>query len=246
MHEHELWFTALLNRFLAGPANAALQLVGIHPHDPSKPWANYMAMEILVVLLILIAVPLLRSRFSVDKPGGLQLGLEGVYTFLRDLTHEVVGHDYKKHFPWFATLFFFVLLMNLLGVIPSFESPTMFYPVPAGLALATFLYYNVAGIRANGVVGHLKHFMGPVLAIAPFMFLIELMSHMIRPVSLTIRLYANMLAGEQVTLSFIGLVPLLIPAVFMGLHVFVSLVQSFIFAMLSMVYVGEAVAHEEH
>ena len=88
--------------------------------------------------------------------------------------------------------------------------------------------------------------MGPVAAIAPFMFLIELISHCIRPVSLTIRLYANMLAGEQVTLSFIGLVPLAIPVAFMGLHMFVSFVQAFIFSMLSMVYVGEAVAHEEH
>ncbi|MCC7155559.1 MAG: F0F1 ATP synthase subunit A [Bryobacterales bacterium] len=246
MHEHELWFTALLNRFLAGPANAALQLAGIHPHDPAKPWANYMAMEILVVLLFLAAAPLISRRFSVDKPGATQQVFEGIYIFLRDIAKDVVGHEYKKYFPWFATIFLFVLCMNLLGIIPSFESPTMFYQVPAGVAVATFVYYNVAGVRTNGVLGHLKHFMGPVAMIAPFMFLIEIISHCIRPVSLTIRLYANMLAGEQVTLSFIGLVPLLIPLAFMGLHMFVSFVQAFIFSMLSMVYVGEAVVHEEH
>jgi len=118
--------------------------------------------------------------------------------------------------------------------------------VPLGIAVATFLYYNGAGIKAQGIVGHIKHFMGPVWWLAPFMFGIEIISHLIRPVSLTIRLFANMLAGEQVTIAFMNLIPIGVPAILMGLHTFVSFLQAFIFMILSMAYVGMAVAHEDH
>jgi F-type H+-transporting ATPase subunit a len=245
MHEHELWFTALLNRFVPGIANAALQLVGLHAEDPAKPWPNYMAMEILVALIVVIAAALLRSRLSVERPGTMQQTFEMIYQFLRDQAHEIIGHDYKKHVAWFGTLFIFILTANLIGIVPGFEAPTMAYVIPAGMAVATFLYYNVSGFRAQGFLGYLKHFAGPIWWLAWFMFPLELISHSIRPVSLTIRLYANMLAGEQVTLGFLALIPLLIPVIFMALHLFVSLLQAFIFTVLSMVYVGEAVAHED-
>jgi len=143
-------------------------------------------------------------------------------------------------------IFLFVVCSNLLGIVPTFESPTMYYYVPAGLAIATFLYYNGQGIQEQGLLGHLKHFCGPMWWLAWFMFPLELISHLIRPVSLTIRLFANMLAGEQVTVGFLGMVPWVVPVIFMGLHAFVSFVQAFIFMMLAMVYVSEAVAHEDH
>jgi F-type H+-transporting ATPase subunit a len=118
--------------------------------------------------------------------------------------------------------------------------------VPLGLALISFFYYNGAGMRAQGPVGYLKHFAGPVMFLAPFMFPLEIISHCVRPVSLTIRLFANMFAGEEVTLKFLSIVPVGIPVIFMALHVFVALLQAFIFTVLSMVYVSVAVAHEEH
>jgi len=246
MHEHELWFTALLNKYAAAPANALFQLVGFHTEDPAKPWSNYMAMEILVILILCTAALALRASLSVDRPGKFQLLIEGIYGFIADLAKDIIGHDYRKRLPWFAMVFLFILTSNLLGIIPSFESPTMYYFVPAGAAIATFFYYNGQGIQEQGLLGHLKHFCGPVLLIAWFMFPLEVISHMIRPVSLTIRLYANMLAGEQVTLGFLAMAPWVVPVVFMALHVFVSFVQAFIFMMLGMVYVGEAVAHEGH
>ena len=246
MHEHELWFTALLNQYLAAPANALFNAVGFHTDDPSKPWTNYMAMEILIIALLMLVAAVVRASLSVDRPGKLQLVFENIYTFLADLAHEIIGHGYRKRMSYFLMVFSFVLCSNLLGIIPTFESPTMYYFVPAGLALATFLYYNGQGIQEQGLLGHLKHFCGPLWALAWFMFPLEIISHCIRPVSLTIRLYANMLAREQVTVGFMALMPWLIPVIFMGLHVFVSLVQAFIFTMLSMVYVGEAVAHEGH
>lgn len=246
MHEHELWFTALLNKYCAAPVNALFQLVGYHTEDPSKPWSNYIAMEVLVILILVSAALALRATMSVDRPGKFQLVIEAVYNFIAEQARDIIGHGYRKRLSWFAMVFLFILTSNLLGIIPSFESPTMYYYVPAGAAIAMFFYYNGQGIQEQGLLGHLRHFAGPVLLIAWFMFPLEVISHLIRPVSLTIRLFANMLAGEQVTIGFLALVPWAVPVVFMALHVFVSFIQAFIFTMLGMVYVGEAVAHEGH
>ena len=110
--------------------------------------------------------------------------------------------------------------------------------------MAAFAYYHLAGIQAQGAGKYALHFAGPVWWLAPLMIPIELISHLARPMSLTIRLFANMFAGEMVTVIFLGLVPVVIPAVFMGLHVFVSFLQAYIFTLLTMVYVQGAVAHE--
>jgi F-type H+-transporting ATPase subunit a len=116
--------------------------------------------------------------------------------------------------------------------------------VPAGCAIATFFYYNIVGVQANGILKYLAHFAGPMPLLAPLMIPIELVSHLARPLSLTIRLFANMFAGEQVTLVFLKLTFFLVPAVFMGLHVFVSFLQAYIFMLLTMMYVAGAVSHE--
>jgi F-type H+-transporting ATPase subunit a len=246
MHETELWITRLLNSLLGGPASAFLTAIGWHVEDPAKPWTNYLAMEVLVIVVMMLAAALLRARLSVDKPGKFQLAIEGIYGFLKEQAHEVIGHGSQKYVAFFSTIFLFILISNLAGVVPTLESPTMYYYVPAGIALCSFLYYNGQGFRQQGVLKYLGHFAGPMWWLAWFMFPLELISHCIRPVSLTIRLFANMFAGEQVTIGFMSLVPLVVPVVFMGLHVFVSLLQAFIFTILSIAYVGEAVAHEEH
>ncbi len=116
--------------------------------------------------------------------------------------------------------------------------------VPVGLAVATFLFYNYAGFREHGVGRYLAHFAGPMPLLAPLMIPIELDHYFARPLSLSLRLYANMFAGEQITLAFLGLTYLVVPAVFMGLHVFVALLQAYIFALLAIIYVSGAVAHE--
>ena len=116
--------------------------------------------------------------------------------------------------------------------------------VPAGCAIATFFYYHIVGVQANGILQYLAHFAGPMPLLAPLMVPIELVSHLARPLSLTIRLFANMFAGEQVTMVFLKLTFFLVPAVFMGLHVFVSFLQAYIFMLLTMMYVAGAVSHE--
>ncbi len=188
---------------------------------------------------------LLRPRLSADRPGKLQHTFELVYEFFHDQTDEQVGHYGQSYLPFFGTLFIFILFSNLIGVIPGLESPTMgSVSVPAGAAIAVFLYYNMVGIQANGLGKYLAHFAGPMPILAPLMIPVEVVSHLARPLSLTIRLFANMFAGEQVTLLFLRLTFLLVPAVFMGLHVFVSILQAYIFMLLAMMYVAGATARE--
>lgn len=242
MSEHEIWLTRLFNDYLAGVGNAVLTAVGRHAEP--RPWANYVTMEILVAFLMVVLFGALRSRLSMDNPGGLQHILEEIYLFLKGQAEEIVGHNGHKYVALFATLFLFILACNLIGIIPSFESPTMFAPVTLGCALVTFLFYNLQGLKEQGVINYLKHFMGPAPFLAPLMIPIEIISHLARPLSLTIRLYANMFAGEQVTMVFIGLTYAVIPVIFMGLHVFVSFLQAYIFTLLTMVYVASAVEHE--
>jgi F-type H+-transporting ATPase subunit a len=242
MHEPELWITKIFNDYLAGAGNAALGLVGMHAEP--RPWANYIVMELLVAAFIVVLFAILKPRLSWDKPGKLQHSFELVYEFLRGQSEEQIGHHGPHYIAFFGTLFIFILFMNLVGVIPAFESPTMSPAVPLGCAIATFLYYNMVGMKANGAGKYLAHFAGPMPALAPLMIPIECISHLARPLSLTIRLYANMFAGEQVTMVFLSLTYFLVPVVFMGLHMFVSLLQAYIFMLLAMMYVAGAVAHD--
>ena len=239
----QLWVTALLNRFFGGPVTSLLLALGIHPHHPATPISNSFAMEVVVMLLLLSFFIAVRSRLSVDQPGGLQHTMEGIEGFIGNMGEEIIGHHYHPYQPYLVALGLFILTCNLIGIIPSFESPTGVPVVPLGCALLTWFYYHFQGLRANGL-GYFKHFMGPVWWLAPLMLPIEVFSHTARLLSLTVRLFANMFAGEKVTMTFLALTYLVIPSVFMGLHVFVAFLQAFIFMLLAMIYVGGAVAHE--
>jgi F-type H+-transporting ATPase subunit a len=213
-------------------------------HGETRPWANYVTMELLVAAIIVVLFAILRPGLSVDKPGKLQHCFELIYDFVRGNAEDQIGHDGAKHVVFCGTLFIFILFMNLIGIVPGFESPTMTPSVPAGCAIAAFLYYNLMGVLSLGPLKYAAHFAGPVWWLAPIMIPIEIVSHLARPLSLTIRLFANMFAGEKVTMVFLGLVSLGVPVAFMGLHVFVSLLQAYIFMILTMVYVGGSVAQE--
>ncbi|MBV9767147.1 MAG: F0F1 ATP synthase subunit A, partial [Acidobacteriaceae bacterium] len=166
-----------------------------------------------------------------------------VYEFIRAQADEVVGHNAPKYTAFFGTIFLFILFMNLIGLIPGFDSPTMYPMVPFGMAVLTFVFYHAAGLKEHKA-GYIRQFLGPLLWMAPLMLVIELISHTARMLSLTVRLYANMFAGEQVYLTFIALTKYIIPVLFIGLHLFVSFLQAYIFMVLAMVYVGGAVSHE--
>lgn len=241
---HQLWFTQLLNHYFGGITTALLTRLGIHPAHPDAPINNIVSMELLVVIVLIVFFFIVRSRLSVDKPGKLQHTVEMVEEFISNQAEQIVGHDYRRHVPYFVALGYFILLANLLGLIPGFESPTADPTVPLGCAVVTFIYYHAYGIRQHGF-HYIKQFLGPVWALAPLMFVIEIVSHFARILSLTVRLYANMFAGDMVTLAFFSLVPILVPVLFLGLHLGVALVQTFIFVVLAMVYIGMAVS-EEH
>ena len=209
--ELDLWPTKLFNDFLAAPANAMRDAMGRPAADPAHPWPNWFAMEILVVLIIMVLFAYLKSRLSADRPGKLQLTFEAIYQFVAGQAHDAVEHGHKQYVPFFGTLFIFILFMNLIGIIPGFESPTMTPAVPCALAVSVFLYYHAMGVRELGPGKYLMHFAGPVWWLAPIMIPIELISHLARPLSLTIRLFANMFAGEKVMLTFLSLTYLVIP-----------------------------------
>ncbi|MEP7354298.1 MAG: F0F1 ATP synthase subunit A [Acidobacteriota bacterium] len=240
--EHELGLTTLFNNYLAEPANAVLNLVGVHANNPARPWEDSLVMELLVVAILMVAAVLIRTSLSAENPGGLQHVFESIYGFIAQTARDAGVEQPAKFLAYFATIFIFIVSMNLIGIIPAFASPTMSPWVPAGLAVWTFLYFNFAGFSTNGL-GYLKHFAGPIWWLAPFMFTIEMISNFIRPLSLTVRLYGNMYAGEQVTLVFLGLTKLVVPVIFMALHVFVSLIQAYVFTILTMIYIAGATAH---
>jgi F-type H+-transporting ATPase subunit a len=240
----QLWFTAFLNRYFGGLAASLLHMVGLQPKYADAPITDPVAMEILVVLILLAFFIAVRASLSVEKPGGLQHLVEATEEFIADKAHDVMGHGYERYIPYAVTIGYFILLGNLLGLVPGFESPTASPTVPLGCALLTFVYYHYHGLRVQRH-RYIKQFIGPLGALAPLMLPIEIISHFARILSLTVRLYANMFAGDMVTLAFFSLVPVLVPVVFLGLHLFVSLVQTFIFVMLTLVYLGMAVS-EEH
>jgi len=240
----QLWFTEILNRIFASPVTALLRALHIEPRHPAAPITNSFAMEVLVFSSLLVLFLLVRSRLSVDRPGALQHVFEGVEGFVQGQSNEIIGHHSEGYTPFLATLCLFILFCNLLGVIPGFESPTAVPIVPLGCALSAFVYYQTQGFKHAGI-GYLKHFAGPMPALAPLMIPIELISHLARVLSLTIRLFANMFAGDMVTLVFFSLVPIGVPIVFLGLHIGVSLLQTYIFVLLTTVYLQGAVA-EEH
>jgi F-type H+-transporting ATPase subunit a len=218
--------------------------VGIKPEHPTHPWPNWLVMEILVVMLIMLIVALVRGRLSAENPGKLQQIFELIYEFIDSTIKEVGVHHGERFVYYIGTIFIFILSMNLIGLIPGLEAPTNYIPVTVGLAVVTFFYYNMVGFQEHGI-GYLKQFMGPVAWLAWFMVPIEVISHFVRPLSLSVRLYGNMFAGEQVTGVFLSLTYLVIPVIFMLLHVFVAFVQTYVFTLLTTIYIGGATS-EEH
>jgi F-type H+-transporting ATPase subunit a len=240
----QLLFTRLLNGVFAGPVDGLLRALHIEPQYPQAPIPNFVAMEVLVFGLLLITFLLVRSSLSVEKPGGLQHMFEGIIGFVEGQSRDVIGPHSEGFTPFLVTMGLFILISNLFGVVPGLESPTASPAVPLGCALCTFVYYQGHGFRHAGI-GYLKHFLGPVWWLTPLMLPLEIFGHFVRIMSLTLRLYANMFAGDMVTLVFFSLVPIGLPVVFLGLHIGVAVLQAYIFVLLTTVYLAGAVA-EEH
>jgi len=270
MEEQLLWITRLVNKLLGRPALALLDALHIQPESREYPIPNHLAMELVVLVLAAVFFLWLKRRISVDRPGGAQQSMEMLLTNplgvgALDLLKGIVGHHGERYLPMIGTVGMFVLFSNLISLIPGFASPTAEVSVPLGCAVCVFLYYNFCGVRAHGPLGYGKHFLGPVWYLAPLMVVIEAVSHLARLLSLTVRLWVNMFVSELLYAIFLGLTvafyvfakgfnpllqvtgifPLFVPIVFMGLHIFVAVLQAFVFTILPVVYLSGAVG-EEH
>ena len=243
MEEEQLRIVKWVNDVLGGPVASLLHL-HVAPNEMVIP--THVVMETIVLLVLVAFFGFLRTRLSLEEPGHLQQAFELFVEFLNEQLESNIGHDGRKYLGIVGTFAIFIVFSNLLGLIPGLVSPTSNVNVPAGCAVMVFLFYQYQGFRKQGLVHYLKHFMGPVWWLAPLMLPIELISHFARPATLTIRLFANIMAEELVIAIFFGLIPLLVPLPFMAFAIFGGLLQAFIFCTLTMVYLGGAVATEEH
>jgi F-type H+-transporting ATPase subunit a len=244
MHQQLLFLTHLLNRLFASPVLALLHKLGIQPASPAAPIDNTLTLELVVMCVLLLFFIIVRATLNVERPGKAQQLAEIVHEFVHGQADSVIGHGYEPHLPFVTTILLFTLSCNLFGLLPGIPTPTATPAVPLGVAILTFLYYNFYGVRAKGPVGFVKHFMGPIWWISPLLFPIEIFSNCIRVMSLTIRLYANMFASDLLTLVFFSLIPIGVPVAFLGLHFGVAVIQSYVFMLLAMIYLSEAIAHE--
>ncbi|MGC1784017.1 MAG: F0F1 ATP synthase subunit A [Acidobacteriaceae bacterium] len=232
-----------LNLVFARPATYLLDLVGYPPLNPVHPINGVFTMEIVAFLILLIFFIIVRVSLNMEKPGTAQQLAEMMEELVTNQTEPIIGHRYRVYVAFLTALGLFVLVNNLLGLIPDVETPTSSPVVPLGLALVTFVYYHVQGIRSNKAA-YVKQFLGPLWWMMPLMLLIEIISHLARILSLTIRLFANMFASDLLILISFSIVPLLLPVIFIGFHLFVSLIQAYVFMMLAAIYIGQAIAHE--
>ena len=239
-----LALTRILNQIFGGPVASFLHSVGVHPANTAAPISDAFALELLIAAGLIGFFLIVRLTLNVEKPAPVQQFAEIIHEFTGGQADQIIGHGYERFQSFLTVIFLFVLSCNLIGLIPGINAPTESPVVPLGIALLTFIFYNFHGFRVQGVKGYLGHFAGPIWWIAPLLFPIEIISHCARVMSLTIRLYANMFAGGLVTLVFFSLVPLGIPVIFLGLHLAVSVIQAYVFMLLGMIYLSQAVAKE--
>jgi F-type H+-transporting ATPase subunit a len=245
--EHQLWLTKLLNAVL-GPVVVALgKLVGVRFADPRQPIPNHVAYLLFVAFFLAVIFWWLRRKLSVDQPSGPQHLVEMLVDGIQGLLKSIVGPKGKKYLPFHLSLGTFIFLANLIGLIPGFESPTSNINVTAGCAIVVFLYYNWVGIREEGLGHYLRHFVGPVPLIAPLMVPVEILSHLARPFSLSVRLFANIYSEDMILIVFASLLPFILPIPIMLLAIFTSLLQAFVFVILSIIYISTVVEqHDDH
>ncbi|HYK34572.1 F0F1 ATP synthase subunit A [Alloacidobacterium sp.] len=247
MHSFLVAITSLLNRLFGAYVTELLNKLHIYPLHPTTPINDRLTLELVVAAVLVLFFIVVRATLSVEKPGSIQHLAELIHGFVDEQAQSVMGsHGYEGFMPYVTTILLFVLLCNIMGLFPHIETPTASPVVPLGIAIITFIYYNFHGVRVQGPIGYFKHFLGPVIWISPLMFPIEIFSNLVRIMSLTVRLYANMFASDLLTLVFYSLIPIAIPVIFLFLHLGVAIIQAYVFMLLTMIYLAEATAQEGH
>ncbi|SNB47584.1 F0F1 ATP synthase subunit A [Geobacter sp. DSM 9736] len=205
------------------------------PLHITEAGADAIAYTWLIIVLLLI-VSFLATKAIKTVPAGLQNFMEVVVGGIENMIVETMGEHGRPFFPLIATLALFILVSNLIGLIPGFFPPTANINTTAACAIIVFVATHIVGLKEHGIK-YLKHFMGPIIWLAPIMFFIEVIGHLSRPVSLTLRLFGNMNGHELVLLIFFGLAPFLVPLPMLLMGVLVSFIQAFVFMLLAMIYI---------
>jgi F-type H+-transporting ATPase subunit a len=249
--EHELWIVQAVNAVLGPIVAAALRALGrpVPAHGDVIP--DYIVMAGLIVIGWTIVCLAVRRRLSVEHPGRLQIAIEDSIGLVQSMLHDYVGSKGPRYLAIVATMFVFILSGNLMGLIPGLKSPTANINVTLGCALTVAVYYHIQGIKEQGLGAYLKHFAAPPGApifLAPIMLPIELISHLSRVLSLSLRLFGNIFGEDLVILILFSIVPFLVPLPMMFLGIITASLQAFIFVLLTTIYLGGAVAteHEHH
>jgi F-type H+-transporting ATPase subunit a len=229
---------------------------GVYSPETAIPW--YTIMFVIACILTMIIIWILKGKLSEDDPRPGQLTLEAGFLAIKDLAVSAIGEHAFRYFPVVATFAVLILISNLMGLFPLFMAPTAHINVTLALGISSFVYYNYVGISENGVINHLAHFTGPRLPlimtifITPLIFSIEVLSNLVRPGTLGLRLFANMFADEQITMQIANLgapfTQYFLPVLIMPLAVFVAFVQTLVFTLLSIIYISEVshAPHDEH
>ncbi len=245
---HQLWVTEAVNAIFGPIAAAILRALGRDvPHGAVIP--DYIAMLLVLTLALTIFALIVRSRLSVENPGSLQIVVEDFVNGFHSLLDDFVGPKGRRYLPLVGSMFLLILLSNLAGLVPGLMAPTSNLNVTLGCALTVWVFYHIQGVREQGIVAYVKHFAvppGSPVAMAPLMLIIEIISHLARVMSLTLRLFGNIFGEELVIIILASLVPFIVPLPMMFLGLLTGTLQALIFVILTMVYLGAAVTVEHH
>jgi F-type H+-transporting ATPase subunit a len=254
--EHPLWIVHLVNALFGPLVAAALRPLGIVFKPGQEVIPDFIVMSLLILAGISVLCLFIRTRLSVENPGKLQLALEEAVSFLNGMLDDFIGPKGRNYLTLVGTMFIFILFGNLMGLVPGLKSPTSNINVTLGCALTVFVYYQFHGVKEQGIVSYVKHFMTPPGApawIAPIYFPIEVISHLSRVLSLSVRLFGNIFGEDLVIVILASLVPFVLPLPMMVLGLVTSGLQAYIFAMLTTIYLAGAVVvdhgpdgHESH
>jgi len=244
--EHPLWIVQAVNAAFGPLVRAMLRALGRTP-APGDVIPDYLVMAALIILFWTVVSLVVRRQLSVDNPGKLQISIEDAIGALQSMLRDYVGHKGPRYLAIVATMFVFILSGNLMGLVPGLKSPTSSINVTLGCALTVAVYYHIQGVKEQGLFHYLKHFAAPPGApifLAPIMLPIEIISHLSRVLSLSLRLFGNIFGEDLVILILFSIIPFVVPLPMMFLGLITASLQAFIFVLLSTIYLGGAVATE--
>lgn len=248
------FFSFLLLFPLSAYAAGGFTWMGSFINKFHLPIAEHVLTFVFVALLLIFAGVIYRAKVSKvsnviipDKGITFRNIVEMYGNFIYGQCSAILGEkEAPKYFSFIATTFLVILICNLIGLIPGFLPPTEMLTTTLALGLFSFLYYNIKGCKEQGTLNYIKHFAGPLWYLAFLIFPIEIISNLIRPISLALRLRSNMMGDHLVLTEFSKLAPLVVPIIFMVLGILVSIIQAYVFTVLSMVYISLAISHHDH